>query len=230
MAVTASGVAKRSWKELVRLRLRLKPKSTLTLTDLANIYRSDKGDLWYTRHGYTHVYERYFGPLRHQPLTLLEIGLRFHPFYRVQSAQSPSLQMWLDYFPHACVCGFDINEFSDMGSPRVRIFRGDQGNVDDLARVTAEIPAIDIIVDDGSHASYHQRVSLTTLLPSVKPGGLYIIEDLQWQPPDLEAQLPATETMWALLHSETFLGQLGLVREHVEFPLRNTLAVIRKPA
>ena len=37
---------------------------------------------------------------------------------------------------------------------------------------------LDIIVDDGGHTMKQQIVSLKTLLPSVRSGGLYIIEDL----------------------------------------------------
>jgi hypothetical protein len=74
--------------------------------------------------------------------------------------------------------------------PRVKIFRGDQGDVEDLLRVVAQCPKFDIIIDDGSHASYHQQVSLKNLFPFVASNGLYIIEDLLWQPEGLEGSLP----------------------------------------
>ena len=60
--------------------------------------------------------------------------------------------------------------------------------------------AFDVIVDDGSHASFHQQLTLTTLLPAVKPGGLFIIEDLQWQPATYEATLPKAPKTGALLY------------------------------
>ena len=52
--------------------------------------------------------------------------------------------------------------------------------------------AFDIIIDDGSHASYHQQLSFKTLFPTLKSGGIYSIEDLNWQPQEYEATLPAS--------------------------------------
>jgi hypothetical protein len=230
VSFTPAGLFRRAGKEITRARLRLKAPGDRTLTDLANIYGSDKGDLWFAGHRYTHVYEQLFAGLRQFPLTMLEVGLRHHPFYRVRSTVSPSLRMWLDYFPNALVCGFDINEFSSMGSSRVRIFRGDQGNPADLRKMLSAVSAFDIVIDDGSHASYHQLVTLQTLLPAVKPGGLYIIEDLNWQPEELERSLPKTDTMVHLLKSPPFLRSVGLDAGHVRFFLNDELAVITTPS
>ena len=98
--------------------------------------------------------------------------------------------MWLDYFPQASVAGFDIDDFSGVRLPRARIFRGDQGNASDLIQVGRECGMFDVIIDDGSHASFHQQLTIETLFPFLKPGGLFVIEDLAWQPADLERALP----------------------------------------
>ena len=37
----------------------------------------------------------------------------------------------------------------------------------------------DIVIDDGSHLPRHQLVSFCALFPFVRPGGLYIIEDIE---------------------------------------------------
>jgi hypothetical protein len=52
-------------------------------------------------------------------------------------------------------------------------------------------PRFDIIIDDASHASYHQQLAFKTLWKQLAPGGLYIIEDLHWQSPVFEAAMPA---------------------------------------
>jgi hypothetical protein len=100
--------------------------------------------------------------------------------------------MWSEYFPNAEVHGFDLNDFSNVQITRCVIHRGDAGNLDDLRRV-AEAGPFDIVIDDASHASIHQQVALGVLFDAVTPGGCYIVEDLHWQPSDLEsAQTPKT--------------------------------------
>src|SRR5262249_26075381 len=57
----------------------------------------------------------------------------------------------------------------------------------DLAGLVARVRRpIDILIDDGSHASHHQQIALGFLFPHVRSGGLYIIEDLHWQDAQLE--------------------------------------------
>ena len=178
------------------------------LTRLAAKYKSDKGVTIFPFHGYTLHYDRLFRRLRHQPLTILEIGLARRDDRDILSAACPSLSIWLDYFPQATVCGFDIDDFSGVSLPRTQIFRGDQGSPEDLLRVVQEHPVLDIVIDDGSHASYHQQVSLRTLFPHLATGGMYIIEDLMWQPDDLESTLPAVPKTLDLLTDSAALGQL----------------------
>ena len=55
--------------------------------------------------------------------------------------------------------------------------------------VAAQVGPFDIIVDDGGHRMREQRMSLETLFKHVKPGGVYLCEDLHtsympaWQDP-----------------------------------------------
>ena len=70
-----------------------------------------------------------------------------------------------EYFPHASITGFDIDDFSSVRLPRARIVRGDQGNPHDLIQVARERGPFDIVIGDGSHASYHQQVTIETLFP-----------------------------------------------------------------
>jgi hypothetical protein len=169
--------------------------SSLTLTELANRYRSDKGTEFGQMHGYTELYERLFEPMRQERFRLLEIGLRWDPYYsEVDHSSSPSLQMWLDYFPNAEICGFDINDFTGMRHKRLRIFQGDQGNPDDLRRMMLDLDGIDVVIDDGNHDSFHQQTSFRYLFPHLRRDGMYIIEDLHWQPPPDPSLPPVMKT------------------------------------
>src|SRR5262249_33025892 len=167
------------------------------LTILANRYGSDKGDKAHGRHCYAEIYDRFFCSKRFKPIAFLEIGL-LHPFDTDGAAtRAPSLQMWREYFPRARLFGFDINDFSMVALPNCTIFRGDMGSREDLCRMACLVATpFDIIVEDGSHASQHQQIALATLFPFVAAGGLYIIEDLHWQPAGIEkVAVPKTRSL-----------------------------------
>lgn len=154
------------------------------LLDLAGRYGSDKG-LAKRGHGYTRVYHHFFRPLREHVTAVLEIGLqRPRGHWRdARASDVPSLRMWRDFFPNALLVGLDIREFPPTSLPDCVVLQGDQGNEHDLARAAAAAPAgYDIVIDDGSHASEHQQLTFARLFPLLRPGGLYVIEDLHWQP------------------------------------------------
>jgi hypothetical protein len=156
-----------------------------TLTELANQYQSDKGNVHYCCHHYSVIYEEIISDLLNGKLNnndystvnLLEIGLN-----RQNTNSIPSLMMWNDFFhKHINITGFDIDSrFLQFKSNNIDIKIGDQSNTDDLLQLTAK--QYDIIIDDGYHASKHQQISFKTLWYNVKPGGYYIIEDLHYQP------------------------------------------------
>ncbi len=180
-----------------------------TLLELANWYGSDKGTIWFEKHNYARVYDAILGQNATRAIKLLEIGL-LHPqddrwidlrgspeTNDGKSNYAPSLSMWRDFFPNAEIHGLDRNDFSSVVLERCVIHRGDSSSADDLARVTAYGP-FDCVIDDGSHASAHQQIALGKLFPHVNPGGYYFIEDLHWQPMDLETSgLHTTRTMLA---------------------------------
>lgn len=163
-----------------------------TLNRLANKHHSDKGELYYSAHGFAHVYELYVSALRNQAFNLLHIGL-VDDFVRTRAVEgsyndAPSLKMWREYFPKATITGFDIADFSAIPPmPDVTILRGDMGNASDLDRALDSVSGdYSIIIDDASHASHHQQIAFAHLFPKLAPGGYYIIEDLHYQPPKLE--------------------------------------------
>lgn len=168
-----------------------------SLTALANRHGSDKGTLHGDRHNYTALYELLFAPLRHRPITLLELGLaRGGPenpgIYRPTADDSPSVRMWLEYFSAASIIGFDISDFSAFQHERFHFIQGDASEAHDVKRLAAEVDSCDIIIDDGSHASPHQQVAFKYLFPRLARGGIYVIEDLHWQSSVYETVVPNT--------------------------------------
>ena len=182
---------------------RIKSKN---LTDLANQFCSDKG----TQHGasphkYTYLYDIAFAPYRRKAINFLEMGLAIGgpevggPVDR--SVDSPSVRMWTEYFPRATIYGFDISDFSHIDHPRFVFTRGDSGSEQDVRRLAQIAPHFDIIIDDASHASFHQQLAFLHLWPKLAPDGLYIIEDLQWQSPPFESTLPSVPKTSDLFNS-----------------------------
>ena len=166
----------------------------MNITELANAFQSDKGTLWGPPHRYSLVYDLIFYPLRDRAINFLEIGLaRGGPEVggpADRKVLSPSIQMWLQYFPRAKIFGFDISDFSFMENDRFAFFRGDSGKGQDFERMIAATPLFDVVIDDASHASYHQQMAFRHLWPRLAGGGLYVIEDLHWQSPFFEDTLP----------------------------------------
>lgn len=141
------------------------------LTELAVRFGSDKwGSHWYTPH-----YERYFDPFRDERISLLEIGVGG---YRDPGKGGASLRMWKHYFRRGMIHGLDIYDKSGIDGPRLRTHRGDQGDPAYLSGLADEIGPLDIVIDDGSHLNEHVVTSFRALFPHVRPGGLYVIEDV----------------------------------------------------
>jgi hypothetical protein len=113
--------------------------------------------------------------------------------------------MWAEYLPQARIHGFDIVDFTALSSERIAIFCGDQGKREDLDGFARSHGPFDVIIDDGSHASHHQQITLGALFPHLAAGGLYIIEDLHFQPAELEISgiTRTRDFLRALRHGQT---------------------------
>lgn len=155
-----------------------------TLSDLFNKYGSDKA-----RNGYAPLYRVLFEEMRSRYLNFLEIGIgTMIPGARSSMvgyalpgyAPGGSLRAWRDYFENGYVYGVDIAPDTQFSEDRIQTFlcnSTDQTETEAWIRDN-RIPHMDIILDDGCHASESQISTLRNLWPLLKTGGIYIIEDI----------------------------------------------------
>lgn len=137
-----------------------------------NLYKTDKGDKGPNGNHYASWYDVWFSKIREQVTDVCEIGVE----------HGGSLQAMADYFPNANFVGLDIQDKSKYNSERISTRILNQGDTSQLNNFidycNKNQTQFDIIIDDGSHDVGHQQMTFGKLFQLVKPGGLYIIEDL----------------------------------------------------
>jgi hypothetical protein len=129
-----------------------------------------------SRHKYYEIYPEIFEKYKNEDINLFEIGVD----------EGKSLKVWKEYYPNCNVFGLDIQ--NEIFNENVKIFKGDQSNLNDLDNIINQIPKCDIIIDDGSHVSEHQLKTFYYLFEHLlNEGGTYVIEDIEcsyWKPSD----------------------------------------------
>jgi hypothetical protein len=91
-----------------------------------------------------------------------------------------SLPMWKSYFGPRCqVTGVDIEPACKAyQGDGTRIVIGDQGSRDFWRAFRSQSPPADVLIDDGGHHPEQQAVTLEEVLPHLRPGGVYLCEDV----------------------------------------------------
>ncbi len=119
---------------------------------------------------YFDIYHRHLAKYRFKPVVVLEFGV----------AHGGSLQMWRNYFGRrARIYGVDVNpECKNFEERGITVFIGDQEDRTFLREIAAEIGPIDVLIEDGGHHMGQQIATFEELYPTVKPGGVFLIEDL----------------------------------------------------
>src|SRR2546427_178249 len=119
---------------------------------------------------YFDIYERHFCKFVGRDVHLLEIGV----------LGGGSLEMWQHYLGSKCrVTGVDIDaRCKAYENERTRIFIGDQEDRRFWKRFREQAPPVDILIDDGGHTPEQQMVTLEEMLPHIRPGGVYLCEDV----------------------------------------------------
>jgi len=136
---------------------------------LKEMFSTHKGrDVFKWEHFFA-IYDRHCGDFRGREIKVLEFGVM----------RGGSLQLWKRYFGQgAMIHGVDINprckEYEESG---ITVHVGDQADEVFLQELCQEFGPFDVVIDDGSHQVDHQKITLETLWPSLKDGGVYICED-----------------------------------------------------
>jgi SAM-dependent methyltransferase len=158
------------------------PHSThQTLKDLAIKYSCDK----YYAHSYigSGFYESLFDSLVKPVRKFLEIGIGYEELMTPlvpKYIHGASLRMWEEYFPGADIFACDIRPDTLINEGRIHSTVCDQYDSRALRSMASEFSlyGFDVVLDDGCHHVLGQVISFMALWPIVRPGGIYIIEDV----------------------------------------------------
>jgi hypothetical protein len=142
-----------------------------SLLDIAKKYHTDKAFFyapWYEKvlagRDIKRILEMGIGSLATMKDSISRAGWTNYP-------TGASLYMWREYFPNATIHGLDNDPSTMFKADRIRTHLGDSRTWDCFLR-------FDLIIDDGNHDYQAQLVTRSNLLPSLRPNGLYVTEDI----------------------------------------------------
>ncbi|KAI1839925.1 hypothetical protein JX266_013873 [Neoarthrinium moseri] len=115
-----------------------------------------------------------------EKIKMLEIGLGCDLFY----GPGASYSSWLEYFPHVELYYVEYDsrcaETWTVERRGATIYFGDQADTALLQDIIDKTGGnFDIIVDHNGHSMHQKNVPLEMLWLSIKPGGMYFVEDLE---------------------------------------------------
>jgi tetratricopeptide (TPR) repeat protein len=154
------------------------------LASLAERYQTDRNRRTGNRHFYARIFDRLLSSRRFSLQRLLEIGICRGLSEETRMETSP-ISLWRRYFPFGHVIGVGPGDYSRFNGDGFTSFACDPSKKKDLRAIAEKLgPAsLDVIIDDGDHASFDQQLSLLELFPLLRGGGWYFIQALDWQPP-----------------------------------------------
>ena len=155
------------------------PNTEPSLEDLMYKYGTDKSK---DDHKYSDLYAMLFDPIRGEVRNVMELGV----------ATGQSLKVWHDYFSGAAIYGIDVfngggveqnekrvwNELANFN--RVHLFRANSQQENSVTALGLALGSMDIVIDDADHTFAAQESTLQVMWPYVRPGGYYVIEDIEW--------------------------------------------------
>lgn len=119
---------------------------------------------------YFEPYHRHLHKFIGRPVVVVEVGVY----------SGGSMPMWRHYFGEDCrIHGVDIQEECKVyEDSHTTIHIGDQADRAFWKQFRKSVPVVDVLIDDGGHQPEQQMVTLEEMLPHLRPGGIYICEDV----------------------------------------------------
>lgn len=147
-------------------------------------------------HWYGDAYEALFTDVEEGSLVPRKWSTRgdVRMMMEVGVADGQSLLAWAEVFPRAWIVGVDVHPPEVLNPNRSEFVRGDattRRTCDEAVRGRA----FDFIVDDASHQLPDVLTTLFWLWPAVRPGGLYVVEDLNSHLDRWRALFPQAEVV-----------------------------------
>lgn len=172
---------------------------TTELGELFTKYGSDKA----TKHDYYALYAFLLRGKRNDPLHIFEIGLGTNntdvPSNMGRDGKpGASLRGFRDWAPNAKIFGADVDKRVLFTEDRIETFFIDQTNTTSLADFAKTYAShqFDLIIDDGLHNPWANINTLNAVLPLLKPGAFFAIEDI------VERYIPTWNIVATLLPKE----------------------------
>lgn len=150
--------------------LKKKTQSDLLAEDLRIVNAYSTSPYLSIKHSsYFHVYERLLTPFVGKPITFVEVGVY----------NGGSLFMWRNFFgEQARIIGVDLNpDAKRWECDGFEIWIGNQSSAEFWSEFLESVGKIDIILDDGGHSNAQQIQTVVSVTPSVRDGGLVLVED-----------------------------------------------------
>ena len=156
------------------------------LNFLCEFFNSDKGEKFKNQydkpskdnkekvvsHGYAKIYEKYFYRYKEKRLNIIELG----SFYGNASAA------FFFFFKNSQIYSADINpDMYIYRSKRLKNFFTDTSSRSSIENdIIKRNVKFDLIIEDASHMLKDQIISLFILFKILKPGGYFIIEEIDF--------------------------------------------------
>jgi hypothetical protein len=165
-------------------------KNNKQLTDLMNLFGSDKGGR-NNHHNFASYYSEIFFHKRNDIKNFLEIGLGTNDTSVLSNMGSngiplASLRAWRDYFKNANIYGADIDKNILKNEDRIETFYVDQTDPITIKEMFKNIgeKKFDIILEDGLHEYNANICFFENAIEYLESNGTYIIEDVYYKDQD----------------------------------------------